>query len=92
MNVREALRGYAEFAPMTVRDLRGVVRKEVIQVDVLRLATDIERALRAEREAGFLRAALFYYDGGYQKSVRLTAAGVKEEPITAGIAAMVEKS
>ncbi len=56
------------------------------------LAPIFVRALRAEREAGFLRAAQFYYDGGYSESVRLTATDVKEEPITAGVAAMMEKS
>ena len=55
------------------------------------LAPKIERALRAERKAGFLRAAKFYYDGGYSESVRLSSLDVEEEPLTAGVAAMVEE-
>lgn len=37
MNTKEALLQLAEYPPMTVRDLTGTVRKQVIQVDVMRL-------------------------------------------------------
>ncbi|KKM17206.1 hypothetical protein LCGC14_1678140 [marine sediment metagenome] len=78
MNVREVLNGYAEYAPMTVRDLKGVVRKQVIQVDVLRLAPDFEIALHAA------------YKEGYEEGV-IERGCVPEDGVTAGIAAMVEE-
>ena len=79
MNVREAL----ETIPPRLFLSRGQLDK---------LASIIEKGLRAERKAGFLRAAEFYYDGGYSESVRLTSLDVEEEPVTAGVAAMVEES
>ena len=80
MNVREVLDGYAEFAPMTVRDLRGVVQKQVIQVDVLRLASDIEKGFRAAWAEGTADGRSI--DCGYGKS--------SDNGVTAGITVMVE--
>lgn len=83
MNVREAL--YEVFR----RTLTG--EEGPFTVSKM-FAPHVERALRAERKAGFLRAAEFYYDGGYSESVRLTSLDIEQEPVTAGVAAMMEES
>ena len=64
---------------------------ENVRLNVQVLAPKIERALRAERRAGFLRAAVFYYDGGSKASVLVTSREREQEPITAGIMAMMEE-
>ena len=85
MNVREALEKYSEFAPMVVRDLAGKTRKHVIQVDVLRLAPDLEAALRATAEAVehlYLTAS----------DAELAHPEALDKCVTAGVAVLGEKT
>lgn len=81
---------------MTTKDVLAILLlntwEQGVDDQARSLAPIIERALRAERKAGFLRAAEFYYDGGYNESVRLTSLDIEQEPVTAGVTAMMEGS
>ena len=46
MNTREALLQFAQYPSMTVRDLTGTVRKQVIQIDVIELAHHVETSVK----------------------------------------------
>ena len=59
MNIKEALMEFCIFEPMTVRDLSGKIREEIIQVDILVLAKDIEKALRVAIEMSYKSGLAF---------------------------------
>jgi len=46
MNIKDAIMEFAIFEPMTVRDLSGKVREEVIQINMIEFVPRIEKAVR----------------------------------------------
>ena len=67
MSIKEALMKFCIFDPMTIRDLSGKTREEIIQVDLLALSEEVEEALNyiltdIEKAAGLEGVEQYVHD------------------------------